>query len=65
VCLFFSQFAETFKEANGSVKSLDNKPDIGSSQTTAVHNGTASNSVNRSSSINSTGSTGSGNQDVS
>ncbi|XP_028411764.1 homer protein homolog 2-like [Dendronephthya gigantea] len=60
-----NKFAETFKEANGAVKSLDNKSDNSnnSPQTTTVHNGTAPKPINRSSSMNSNGSTGSGNQE--
>ena len=57
-----NKFAETFKEANGSIKSLENKPDSNSSQTAAVQNGPSSKPI-RSSSMNSNGSTGSANQD--
>ena len=58
------QFAETFKEANGSVKSVDNKPDSNVPQATTVQNGTVTSTkpIHRSSSMNSNGSTG--NQDV-
>ena len=63
--MIYFQFADTFKEANGSVKSLDNKPDSNVSQTATVQNGTISSTkpVHRSSSMNSNSSTG--NQDVS
>ena len=63
--MIYFQFADTFKEANGSVKSLDSKPDSNVSQAATVQNGTISSTkpVHRSSSMNSNSSTG--NQDVS
>lgn len=58
-----NKFAETFKEAKGSAKSVDNKPDSSSNSSQSVHNGPASQSIIRSSSMNSNSSTGSGNQE--
>lgn len=69
------KFADTFKEASGSVKSLDTKqerknssPQPTSPSTTTpasnvIQNG-SSNTINRSSSVNSGGSNGSTNQEV-
>lgn len=69
------KFADIFKEASGSVKSLDTKqerknsspqptsPSIPTPASSVVQNGSA-NTINRSSSVNSGGSSGSTNQEV-